>query len=159
MNAREIYQDVRAEGDFTDFARHYVFDGDSKVARNALWALTKASNKELVELQCMLHELINLAIKTNDPAVRRLSLHVIERLKMKEDDLRTDFLDFCFEHMVIIDEYPGIQTLCMKMACRMCLFHPELKDELKRTLEAMEIDYYKPAVKSIRSKMLNGKLK
>jgi hypothetical protein len=32
-------------------------------------------------------------------------------------------------------------------------------DELKRTLEAMEIDYYKPAVKGVRNKILHGKLK
>ena len=37
--------------------------------------------------------------------------------------------------------------------------YPELMDELKRTLEAMEIDYYKPAVKGVRSKILSGKLK
>ena len=36
---------------------------------------------------------------------------------------------------------------------------PELMDELKRTLEAMEIDYYKPAVKGVRNKILNGKMK
>jgi len=43
-------------------------------------------------------------------------------------------------------------------AFRMCKFYPELMDELKRTLEAMEIDYYKPAVKCVRNRILNGKL-
>ena len=38
-------------------------------------------------------------------------------------------------------------------------FYPELMDELKRTLKAMEIDYYKPAVKCVRNRILNGKLK
>ena len=51
------------------------------------------------------------------------------------------------------------QTLGMKLAFRMCKFYPELMDELKRTLEAMEIDYYKPAVKCVRSRILSGKLK
>ena len=37
--------------------------------------------------------------------------------------------------------------------------YPELMDELKRTLEAMEIDYYKPAVKGVRNRILSGKLK
>ena len=49
------------------------------------------------------------------------------------------------------------QTLCMKLAFRMCTLYPELMDELKRTLEAMEIDYYKPAVKCLRKRILNGK--
>jgi len=78
---------------------------------------------------------------------------------MSENDLRTDFLDFCFEHMMDVEEYPGIQSVCMKLTFRMCKFYPELMDELKRTLEAMETDYYKPAVKCVRNRILNGKLK
>jgi hypothetical protein len=31
-------------------------------------------------------------------------------------------------------------------------------DELKRTLEVMEIDYYRPAVKCARDRILDGKL-
>ena len=49
--------------------------------------------------------------------------------------------------------------VCMKLAFRMCKFYPELMDELKRTLEAMEIDYYKPAMKGVHNKILNGKMK
>ena len=98
-------------------------------------------------------------MQTENSSVRRLTLNIIERLKMDEEDLRTDFLDFCLEHMASIEEFPGIQTLCMKLAFRMCQFYPELMGELKRTLESMEIDYYKPAVKGIRAKILSGKLK
>lgn len=157
--AQEIYQAVKSEGDYLGFAQRYVFDDDYRVARSALWGLTKASDKELSELHGILNELINLSIQTENSSVRRLTLNIIERLRMEEDDLRTDFLDFCFEHMASIEEFPGIQSVCMKLAFHMCKFYPELMDELKRTLEAMEIDYYKPAVKGVRSKILSGKLK
>jgi hypothetical protein len=155
--AQEIYQEVKATGNFLGFARRYIFDSDYRVARSALWGLTKATNEELSDLQVLLNELIDQAMQTDNSSVRRLTLNIIERLKMDEDDLRTDFLDFCFEHMVSIEEYPGIQTLCMKLAYRMCTFYPELMDELMRTLEAMEIDYYKPAVKGLRKKILSGR--
>ena len=59
--------------------------------------------------------------------------------------------------MVSIKEYPGVQTVCMKLAFRMCKLYPELMDELKRTIEEMEIAYYKPAVNSMRNKILSGK--
>ena len=154
--AQEIYQEVKATGDFLSFARRFVFDVDYRVARSALWGLTKAMNEELSELQVILNELIDQAMQTENSSVRRLTLNIIERLKMDEDNLRTDFLDFCFEHMVSIEEFPGTQTLCMKLAYRMCTFYPELMDELKRTLEAMEIDYYKPAVKCLRKRILSG---
>ena len=168
--AQEIYQEVKASGDFLGFAHRYAFSEDYRVARSALWGLTKASKEELSQLQAILNEFIDQAMQTDNSSVRRLSLNVIERLrvgehssgmrlKMSEDDLRTDFLDFCFEHMMDVEEYPGIQSVCMKLAFRMCSFYPELMDELKRTIEAMEIDYYKPAVKCVRNRILNGKLK
>ena len=157
--AQEIYQDVKANGDFLGFARQYAFSEDYLVARSALWGLTKASKEDLSQLQVIQDELIDQAMKTNNSSVRRLSLNIVERLDMSEDDLRTDFLDFCFEHMIDVEEFPGIQSVCMKLAFRMCKFYPELMDELKRTLEAMEIDYYKPAVKCARSRILSGKFK
>ncbi|MBR6842463.1 MAG: hypothetical protein IKM77_09235 [Prevotella sp.] len=157
--AQKIYQEVKACGDFLGFARRYAFSEDYLVARSALWGLTKASKEELSQLQVILSEFINQAMQIDNSSVRRLSLNVIERLEMSENDLRTDFLDFCFEHMIDVEELPGIQSVCMKLAFRMCKFYPELMDELKRTLEAMEIDYYKPAVKGVRSKILSGRLK
>ena len=146
--AQEIYHEVRAEGDFLGFAHCYVFDSDYRVARSALWGLTKASDEELSELHVILNELIDQAMQTKNSSVRRLTLNIIERLN-----------DFCFEHMVSFEELPGIQTLCMKLAYRMCSFYPELMDELKRTIEAMEIDYYKPAIKCLRKRILSGKYK
>ena len=151
--------EFKANGDFLGFARRYAFDPDYRVARSALWGLTKATAKELSALQVLLNELIDQAMHTDNSSVRRLSLNIIERLKMNKEDLRTDFLDFCFEHMVGIEEYSGIQTLCMKLAYRMCTFYPELMDELKRTLEAMEIDYYKPAIKCLRKRIFSGRYK
>ena len=156
--AQEIYQEVKASGDFLGFARQYAFYEDYRVARSALWGLTKANKKELSQLQVILDDLINQAMQTDNPSVRRLSLYVVERLKMSEEDLRTDFLDFCFEHMIDVEEYSSIQAVCMKLAFRMCKFYPELMDELKRTIKAMEIDYYKPAVKCVRNRILSGKL-
>ena len=156
--AQEIYQEVKASGDFLGFARRYAFSEDYLVARSALWGLSKASKDELLQLQVILNELIDQAMNTDNSSVRRLTLNIIERLDMTEDDLRTDFLDFCFNHMVSIEELPGSQSLCMKLAFRMSKFYPELMDELKRTLHSMEIYYYKPAVKCVRNRILTGKL-
>ena len=157
--AQEIYQEVKASDDFLGFAHRYAFSQDYLVARSALWGLTKASKAELSQLQEILDKFINQAMQTDNSSVRRLSLNIVERLEMNEEDLRTDFLDFCLDHMIDVEEFPGIQSVCMKLAFRMCKFYPELMDELKRTLETMEIDYYKPAVKCVRNRILNGKLK
>ncbi|MBR4147787.1 MAG: hypothetical protein IKU00_07875 [Bacteroidales bacterium] len=157
--AQAVYQVVKQEDDLVGFARQFMNHEDYRVARSALWALTKGTDQELSALQGMREELIDLAMTTDNSSVRRLSLNLIERLKMNEEDLRADFLDFCFEHMMDVEEFPGIQSICMKLAFRICQFYPDLMDELKRTLVAMQIEYYKPAVKSIRDRILKGKFK
>ena len=80
--AQEIYQEVRAAGDFLGFAERHVFDSDYRVARSALWGLTKATDKELSALQVLLNELIEQAMQTDNSSVRRLTLNIIERLVM-----------------------------------------------------------------------------
>lgn len=157
--AMAIYNEVKATKDFAAFARTYMYDEDYQVARNALWGLTKATDAELSQLQPMLHTFIDLTISHSNASVRRIALNIIERLIIKEDDLRTDFYDFCLNHMVDVNEFPGIQSLCMKLAYRMAAFYPELMQEFLRIIEGMEISYYKLAVKSVRNRILNGKLK
>lgn len=39
--AQEIYREIKATGGFLGFAQWYVFDPDYRVARSALWVLTK----------------------------------------------------------------------------------------------------------------------
>ena len=152
--ALSLYHDVQAEGDFVGFALRFMHDEDYQIARNALWTLTKATDLELSQLQPILHQLIDRAMSTENSSVRRLSLNVAYRLQLTEEDLRTDFLDFCLEHMQDVNEYPGIQSLCMKFAYRISAFYPELMGELMRTVEAMDIEYYKPAVRSVRNRIL-----
>lgn len=162
--ALAIYNEVKANGDFIGFAHEYILSyhegeegADYQVARNALWGLTKGTDAELRQLQCILHPLIDLALSVSNSSVRRLTLNIIERLTMEEDDLRTDFYDFCLDHMTDVNEYPGIQSLCMKLAYRMSGFYPELREELIRIVDGMEISYYKPAVKSVHRRILAGK--
>lgn len=158
-DALAIYEEVKASGDFVSFAKDYAFDEDHIIARNALWVLTKSTKRELANLQPLMNDLIEQAMRYTNSAVCRLSLNIIERLTIKEEDLRTDFLDFCLEHMAKVDELPGVQSICLKLAFKMCKFYDELMGELVRTLEAMEMDYYTPAIKSVRNKILRGNYK
>lgn len=157
-DAQELISQVRQSNDFVCFARRYMHNEDTQVARNALWTLTKASDTELAMLKPMVGDFIDLAMQTEHSAVRRLSLNIVERMSMDKDEIRTDFLDFCLSHMIDMDEPPGVQAVCMKLAYRMCSFYPDLMGELLRTLEGIEIEYYKPAVKSLWKKIRQGKM-
>ena len=138
-DALTLYNEVKKHNDFVNFMRLYMHDEDYHVARNALWSMTKATDSELSQLQPIYNELIDLAMKASNSSVC---------------DLRSDFLDFCLEKMTAIEEPPGIQSLAMKLAYRMCKFYPELMNELIVTLKAMEMDFYTAAVKSVRNKIL-----
>lgn len=150
---------VAETGDFIGFIKQFMYDDDKQIVRNALCALTKATDDELSQLYPIKDELIELAMNTQSPSIRRPLLGIVERLRMNKEELRTDFLDYCFDKMQNPDEAPSVQALCMKLAYKMCKFYPELLEELNRTLLSMEISYYKPAVKSVRRNILSGKLK
>ncbi len=72
-DAQAVYREVRKIGDFVGFARQFAFDADHRVARNALWTLTKATTQEITQLQPIMDELIDLALKTESSSVRRLA--------------------------------------------------------------------------------------
>lgn len=150
---------VAETGDFLGFTKEYMYDDDPIVVRNALSALSKATDTELSQLSPIKDELIDMAIRCHNSSIRRALFGIIQRLDMKEEDVRTDFLDHCLNQMADPDEVPSVQALCMKLAYKMCTFYPELMEELKRTLEGMEISYYTPAVKNVRSKILSNKYK
>ena len=157
--AMAIYRELMAGGTLLEFCQQYMNHADPRVARNALWVLTKANHQAAQQLRPLLHRLMDLSMQAGNSSVCRLSLNLVERMGLQTDDVRTDFLDFCLEHMADAQEYPGIQSLCMKLAFRMCSFYPELRGELLRTLQAMEADCYTPAVRSVRHRILTGRMR
>lgn len=145
--------EVRADGSLLSFAE-YLFDVDERVCRQTAWVLTKATDEELLQLLPMQQRLIDLAMQTTDSSLCRITLNLIERMPMDVETMRTDFLDFCLNHMMLPNEYPGVQSLCMKLAHRMCSVYPELTEEFRLTLENMDEDYYTSAIKGLRRKLL-----
>ena len=103
--------------------------------------------------------LIDLAISTPDTSLRRLVLALVERQPIDKETLRTDFLDFCLTHMVMLEEPPGVQALCMKLAHRMCSFYHELQHEFYATLNMMQAEHYKPGLSHLIKKYMNSKNK
>lgn len=92
----EAYAWLKRSGDFVAFVA-LLHDGDTHVARNAAWVLTKATDRELSQLLPALDELIDIALSTSNDSLRRLTLNLIVRLPLTKECLRTDFLDFCLD--------------------------------------------------------------
>ncbi len=152
-----ICSKVSETGNFLGFAKNYLYDADKQIVRNVLCGISKASDEEVDQLKPIMDEMIDLAMKTDIPSIRRPLLGIIERMEMSEDEIRTDFLDFCLDRMADPEEVPSIQSLSLKVAYKMCKPYPELMEELKRILEGMEMSYYTAALKCVRRKILSGK--
>lgn len=130
----------RAHGDIEVRERlfHTMLCGEGKEASNAAWALTHLPVSDNGFINEHREELVQLAVNTPEVPLRRLSMALLERLEWGVDDVRTDLLDFCLEHMVLGDETYGVRSLCMKLAYYQCRHYPELKEELRQTLMLIE---------------------
>lgn len=147
----------RAHGDAEERGRLFraMLSSEGREASNAAWALThlpETDNKYIGERR---DALVRLAISTPEVPIRRLSMVLLERLEWGMDDVRTDLLDFCLEHMLRADEPYGVKALCMKLAYQQCRHYPELKEELRQGLLLMQPSELGTGVKHTRNKILN----
>ena len=132
-----------------------IHSDDPIVARNAAWVMTHLGNEHIRALLPRQDEFIDLVLSTSNDSLRRLLMNIIERQGIAESDLRTDFLDFCLEHMQLPTDAPGIQSLCMKLAFQQCRYYPELQAEFRNTLLMMQ-DGYATSLMGLKKKMLNS---
>lgn len=131
-----------------------MLSGEGKEATNAAWALTHLPKEDNIYINMYRAKLVQLAITTPEVPLRRLSMVLLERLEWGRDDIRTDLLDFCLEHMMLADEPYGVKALCMKLAYQQCRHYPELCAELKQCLQLMEPSELGAGVKHTRGKIL-----
>jgi hypothetical protein len=128
--------------------------GTGREAYNSAWALTHLPATDNASIDEHREALVQLAVGTQEVPMRRLALVLLERLDWGVDDVRTDLLDFCLEHMLLPDEPYGVKALCMKLAYKQCCHYPELKAELKQSLLLMEPSELGTGVKHTRGKIL-----
>lgn len=136
-----------------DYLVEKVHSLEPREAWNAAWTLTHFDDEQISRLLERRDEFIDLAMQTDNVSLRRLMLTIVERMPMDKANFRTDFLDFCLEHMALPSEAAGIQSLCMKMAHRQCSIYPELLPEFISTLSLMQ-DGYAKCVMHNRNKFL-----
>ena len=131
-----------------------MFSSEGKEASNAAWALTHLPPSDNEYIAAHREALVHLALCTPNTSLRRLSMVLLERLEWGIDDVYTELLDFCLEHMILPDEPYGVKALCIKLAYQQCRHYPELKAELRQVLLLMEHTEMGPGLRNARKKIL-----
>ncbi|MDD3036660.1 hypothetical protein [Bacteroides sp.] len=125
-----------------------IFDKDNYISYQALWTCSHFPPSERKWLEGKQEELINEVLRCPHSGKRRILLQLLEKQSFK-DASRVDFLDFCLNHMLSKQEPPGIQSLCIKLAYKLCQPIPELLKEFWMTIEIAKEERMSPAIASV----------
>ena len=132
-----------------------LFDLDKRSSDNAAWVMThlpKSVDEWLTEHQ---NTFIDEVMRTKSTTKRRLIMNLLDRTSFQQENIRTDFLDFCF-NIILSDQPVGVKTLAIKLTYAQSLYYPELLEELNTALQMMEPEVLPAALRHLRGKMLQS---
>lgn len=133
---------------------HLMFDTDKHISGNAAWILTHLDTRHNQWLYSKHDELIRESMQISDISKRRLILTLLLKQPFDKENIKGDFLEYCFNCITSNKESIGIKALCMKLAYKQCIYFPELLKELKMTLEIMDSEPLSPGLQVVKKKIL-----
>ena len=155
--------DIRAfvsllEGRENDGRKSDTFDimlhDEGRAGQNAAWILTHLDDTDNRWLFGKHDILIDEAMRTASVSKRRLILTMLNKQPFPPEEFRTEFLNFCLDHLERADEPPGVRALCMKLAFKQCRHIPELVSELKQLLEYMDDSPVSPGIRTTKKNII-----
>lgn len=149
-----IYTQGKANDTRKEELYRVMLDDEGRAGGNAAWIFSHFSMADNEWLFGKQQELMEAVMHTESIPKRRLMMVLLERQPFSEEGFRTDYLDFCFEHMASLQEPYGIRALCMKQAFVQCSLVPELLPELEATLKFMEDKYLSPGLRTAKKNVL-----
>lgn len=129
-------------------------DADDRVASNALWAFTHFDAVDNEWLYTKQDDLIDRVLVEKNTTRCRLMLNLLLHQPFEEENLRTDFLDFCIAKITACAQPYAIRALCMKLAYEQCKFYPELLGELKVALDMLSQEPLSPGLASAKRQVI-----
>lgn len=126
----------------------FTFDDDRRVASNALWVFTHFSAVDNEWLYAKHDQLIDRCLNEQDATKLRLMLNLLLRQPYTEEDIRTDFIDFCLMRLTDPKSPYAVRAQCIKIAYEQMRYWPELLNELRQTLEMIACEPLSPGLRS-----------
>ena len=125
-----------------------TLDDDRRVATNALWTFTHFAADDNVWLFAKHDQLIDRCLNEKDTTKLRLILTLLLRQPFDEEDIRTDFIDFCLARLTDTRAPYAIRAQCIKLAYEQMKYWSELLDELRQTLDLISCEPLSPGLRS-----------
>ena len=125
-----------------------TLDDDRRVAVNALWVFTHFAVVDNEWLYAKHDQLIDRCLKEQDVTKLRLMLTLLLRQPYTEEDVRTDFIDFCLMRLTDPKSPYAIRAQCIKLAYEQMRYWPELLNELRQTLNMISCEPLSPGLRS-----------
>ena len=125
-----------------------TLDSDRRVATNALWVFTHFAAVDMEWLYAKHDQLINRCLNEKDATKLRLMLNLLLRHPYTEEDIRTDFIDFCLTRLADPKSPYAVRAQCIKLAYEQMRYWPELLNELRQTLEMISCEPLSPGLRS-----------
>ena len=131
-----------------------MMDDEGRAGGNAAWIFSHFALAENEWLYSKQQELMDAVMHTESITKRRIMMVLLERQPFTEEGFRADYLDFCLEHMAVLEEPYGIRALCMKQAFVQCSLVPELLPELEATLQLMDDNFLSSGLRTAKRNVL-----
>ena len=125
-----------------------TLDNDCRVAVNALWVFTHFAVVDNEWLYAKHNQFIDRCLKEEDATKLRLMLNLLLRQPYTEEDIRTDFIDFCLMRLADPKSPYAIRAQCIKLAYEQMRYWPELLNELRQTLNMISCEPLSPGLRS-----------
>ena len=125
-----------------------TLDTDRRVATNALWVFTHFALADNAWLYAKHDQLIDRCLNEKDATKLRLMLNLLLRQPYTEEDIRTDFIDFCLMKFTDPKSPYAIRAQCIKLAYEQMKYWSELLNELRQTLEMISCEPLSPGLRS-----------
>ena len=125
-----------------------TLDNDRRVAINALWTFTHFALADNEWLYAKHDQLIDRCLKEKDATKLRLMLNLLLRQPYTEEDIRTDFIDYCLMRLTDPKSPCAIRAQCIKLAYEQMKYWPELLNELRQTLDMIACEPLSPGLRS-----------
>lgn len=125
-----------------------TLDANRRVTINALWTFTHFAADDNVWLFAKHDQLIDRCLNEKDATKLCLMLNLLLSQPYTEEDIRTDFIDFCLARLTDTRAPYAIRAQCIKLAYEQMKYWPELLDELRQTLEMISCEPLSPGLRS-----------